>query len=1149
MIIIFKSTVISLLLFIISFNTNAQISYSQYAQHLTTKHGLIDNRVICIAQDDIGYIWIGANSGLCRFDGYNFKEYNKRSAASVNKNKQINCIYNDSKGRLWIGSYHTGLELYNNQLNSFYRYLNKENVISAITEDTATNKLWVATFSKIYWHDSLTDKFIEFNLVSNSGEILQPKSIRVIMISSNGNLWVGTIDDGLYKINLNTNITTHYTNNMANSIKGNTVRALYEDKLGRIWIGLENDGINMFEVNTQTMHFQHIKRENLHRKLLIRDIVSDGDSAIWIATDGDGLINFHLKTKKVQSHTQNDFFSESLASNAINDLYFDKEGLLWLALAKHGVDRMNINQNNFYHFKNNPDDKKSLPSNRVNTIAQDKDGDFWYGTAEGLCTSDKNFSHFSNVGDEIMEISGGVLTIYTSLTNEIYAGTFLGGMHIYNKKTKSFKHINDQGEQGKKLSGNFVRSIVEGPSGNIWIGIIRGGLNKYNTKDQSVINIDYFDKEKGGAALVRCITRDRETFWIGRPGNGLVHYNSKDSTYKNYLHNPLDSTTISDNQVNCILIASDSTIWIGTELGLNLFNPHTETFSYFNIKDGLPNNSIQSMIEDNNKNIWIGTINGLSKFNLLNRSFENYYASDGLQANEFQLNSCYKTKDGYLLFGGVNGFNYFNPNEINKQLTPLKVELTNLYVYNTVITPGEIYNNRVIINKTIENTNEITLTNKEIVFTLHFSALSYSNTKGIKYSYKLDNDTQWVDIGTKNYISFNRMYHGKHILSIRASRGDNLWSKNYKTITINVIPPFYKTKTFIVFVIFFVLLVIFSTYFIRVNRLKQQKKNLEEKVKERTKELYEINEILKESQVELEMQKEEILVQKDYVIFQNEKIKEQNNELESHRTNLEHKVKERTIELVNAKKEAIKAKAEAIKQKENAEKADRLKTSFLANMSHEIRTPLNAILGFIHLIDLPGYSEDKRDSYKKLIHSSGQSLLALINNIIDIAKIESGVLTVQKNKFSLNTVFKDIYTIFEKKIQDEKDHIKLVFNNSEEITVLSDEYRLKQVLINLLDNAFKFTEDGSIEMGFSIQANKVVCYVSDTGVGIEKADQEKIFEQFIKLETNSDKLYRGTGLGLAISKQLIHKMDGEIWLESEYKKGSKFFFTILRYIE
>ena len=127
--------------------------------------------------------------------------------------------------------------------------------------------------------------------------------------------------------------------------------------------------------------------------------------------------------------------------------------------------------------------------------------------------------------------------------------------------------------------------------------------------------------------------------------------------------------------------------------------------------------------------------------------------------------------------------------------------------------------------------------------------------------------------------------------------------------------------------------------------------------------------------------------------------------------------------------------------------------------------------------------------------------------------------------------------------------IKLVFNNSEEITVLSDEYRLKQVLINLLDNAFKFTEDGSIEMGFSIQANKVVCYVSDTGVGIEKEDQEKIFEQFIKLESNGDKLYRGTGLGLAISKQLIHKMDGEIWLESEYKKGSKFFFTILRYIE
>ncbi len=267
----------------------------------------------------------------------------------------------------------------------------------------------------------------------------------------------------------------------------------------------------------------------------------------------------------------------------------------------------------------------------------------------------------------------------------------------------------------------------------------------------------------------------------------------------------------------------------------------------------------------------------------------------------------------------------------------------------------------------------------------------------------------------------------------------------------------------------------------------------------------------------------------------NKQIQKQANELEKHRNKLELLVKERTSDLQKAK--------------EKAEESDRLKSAFLANMSHEIRTPMNAIIGFSNLLFKNDYDTEKRNELLSYIIRGSDTLLHLINDIIDISKIEAGQLIINKNECFVNKLLDDLMNLYTgKSKQNLYKNIELKFykNDDTDIAIFTDRIRLQQVLINLIDNALKFTEKGVIETGYTIQfaMQEVIFFVKDSGIGITEEQQKNIFNRFIKLEKNDEKLYRGAGLGLSISKHIVELLGGKIWVESELNKGSVFYFTI-----
>lgn len=295
---------------------------------------------------------------------------------------------------------------------------------------------------------------------------------------------------------------------------------------------------------------------------------------------------------------------------------------------------------------------------------------------------------------------------------------------------------------------------------------------------------------------------------------------------------------------------------------------------------------------------------------------------------------------------------------------------------------------------------------------------------------------------------------------------------------------------------------------------------------------------LKLAEMEILQQKDEIKAQRDFANQQKQFIEQQNIELEKHRNRLEQLVKERTIEL------------EAAKNK--AEESDRLKSAFLANMSHEIRTPMNAIVGFTSLLgDTELLNENKQDLINHIVHNS-DTLLHLIDDIIDIAKIEAGQLNINKRNCAINKILIELFETFnEKKRILKKLDLEFILKpgiENNHFSVYTDPLRIQQILTNLLDNAIKFTEKGSIEIGYNledaIKDSFIVFYIKDSGIGLSKDQQSKIFTRFTKFENDRKKLYRGAGLGLAICKNLSNLLGGDIWVESEVNKGSTFYFNI-----
>jgi signal transduction histidine kinase/ligand-binding sensor domain-containing protein len=1092
---------------LLSQSTNLQF------KHLTVEDGLSQSTIHAIFQDKKGFMWFGTDIGLNKYDGNKFTVYqnNTFDTTSVSSNF-LTSIFEDSYGKLWVGSGYNGLNYFDREKEVFIRYnynkakpgcISNDN-IRAIFEDSQ-KKLWIGTSGGgLNLYNRATNTFSYFQHDSNSNISIGSNYIKSITEDKIGNLWLGSTEGILIKYNLANNTFTNYPlyNDYKGDLFNSTFCSVYVDSENNIWYGTEM-GLFYHDQNRGkfTYYTQGVGNSSLNVNS-ISSILEIEKDIYFIATDHGGLNILNKKTGKFTYHLNIRYDETTISNNQLYSLYRSPDGIIWIGGFHGGVNFYDKKAIKFQQYKDILPENVAIDCcNSVATLCEDKDQNIWIGyDGQGIDiynVHSKSISHLvSKPGDANTISSNCVTEIYKDRNNDLWIGTYLEGMSKFNWITKRYEHFKHNPNDPNSIGGNNVWTIIQDKSGLYWIGMIGNGLDIYDPKSKNFKHYKNDPSQPNSLSNndVFKVFEDKDgNIWVGTR-NGLNMFNRKNETFTRYMSDPNNSNGISGSWIYDIFQDSHGNLWIGTDLALNQFQLKNRAFKHFEEKDGIIGNAVLSILEDKQNNLWLSTNKGLSKFNPHTMIFRNYDIADGLQGNEFNYTSSLYSSLGKMYFGGKNGFNVFNPESISDNKLVPPIYITNFSIANQTVGPRT---HNTILNQQISYTKEIRLSHKQSVISFEFSALNYTNSRKNQYAYMLQGfDTDWRFIGNRHDVNYTNLNPGEYVFRVKGSNNDGIWNMDGTSIKITILPPFWKTPWFYAIIVILIVSGIYFYIVYREKRLNIDKHILQNKVKERT-----------------------------------EQIELQKAELEQHRNHLEQLIALRTDELMAAK--------------ERAEESDRLKSAFLANMSHEIRTPMNAIVGFSNLLQTPKLSESDRNEFIALINSNSESLLVLIEDILDLSLIEANQVITRSEYFSVNDLLDTIYSSFA--VNNKKCQLIINLNKPDsraDYKVFADKYRTRQIIANLMSNAYKFTETGIIELGFKVEQNHLIFYVKDSGIGISEENRAIIFDRFRKLNHSYNASYRGAGLGLAISKRLAEIMGGDIWVESEIGKGSTFHFSL-----
>ena len=743
--------------------------------HLTIDQGLSQSSVTCILQDKSGFMWFGTQDGLNRFDGYKFKVFknNPSDTTSLTENF-IFSLYEDKSGLLYIETLGGTFHRYNANLESF-QVVNKDsidleeakvNTVGAMLRETS-GVLWkggLGSGTGLTRVDTKTGQTKVFNHNPLDPYSLSDDKVFSILRDQSGNLWIATMN-GLDKFDETSGKFIHFRNNPddPNSLSDNSVWPLFEDSRGYLWIGTRNGGLNRFDPKTNT--FVNYKNE------------------------------------------PND--PTSLNDNFVFSIYEDRGGLIWVGTNLNGINYFNPSTQSFEQYNHNPENKNSLSDDVVFSIIADKNGNYWIGTKDGLNKFEYNNKKFTsyknNPSNPNSLISNSILSLLEDKSGIIWIGSYSSGLDAYDPKSGTFTHYKHNPSDSNSITDNSIYSLAEDNNGNIWIGTNAGGLNKLNRKTNKISH--YRSRENDPNSLSSDVTwsvafDQPGNLWVGTFGEGISILNLKSQTFKHFKNIPNDSTSIADNSITRVFKDSKGNMWIGTTSGLSRYLNSTNSFMNYDETNGLANNTILGIVEDDAGNLWISTNNGLSKFNPKDETFKNFYYEDGLQGNEFNQNAFAKDYNtGRLLFGGLNGFNVFDPSSIKENQYIPPIEFTDYTRYNTDDEEG-----RPIFEKGISDRDSILLTYKDNIVTLQFSALSYYNNYENQYRYKLEGfNDNWIQLGNNRTVTFTNLSPDDYVLHVIGSNNDGVWNEEGASLYIEVTPPWWRTNiAYTIYVLVFI---------------------------------------------------------------------------------------------------------------------------------------------------------------------------------------------------------------------------------------------------------------------------------------------------------------------------------------------------------
>ena len=764
-----KILIIVCILFCVNISTSyANIVENFNFKNITIEDGLSQSTVKTIYQDSKGYIWIGTNDGLNRYNGYEFKQYkhNEYDKKTIVHNYIVD-ITEDKNGHIWVSTTNglSRIDTDEDDIKNYYPEKYNGNLLDSNLWRilyTKEGKLIVFGINGINLYDEEKDTFNSMMLEEN---IFKSQFIYSAKEDSNGHIWIGT-DKGLVELDKDLNLVKEY-----NDIIGEVeVYSIYDDSKGSLWVCTLGNGL--FRINLNDKSIKNYKNSRSASSILsnnIRDVISDSKGKLWIATD-IGLCSFDYKTEEFISYNKKTNESDTLINGSILCLFKDKSGLIWIG-THNGIATFNPDTK-FSHFKSDPYDSNSISGDSIYGIYKDDDNLLWLGTSEqGInIINEKEVKYLHTENSNLL--SNTIIDI-TGYENKVFIGTN-NGLSVLVKDNESYTITNYTEKEG--LPSNKITYLFVDSKGSLFIGTSNGlAILDSNNK---LIDVTYILDDIGVSdKFIGAIYEDsRGNYYIGCfLGGGLIKINPNTKEYKIYKNIKNNETSISNNCIVYINEDLNGNILVGTSYGLNILDVDKEIFKRYTEKDGLVNNTIYGILVDDNNNIWLSTNGGISRLYTKENLFENFTITDGLQSNEFNGRACFKDNNGNMYFGGTNGFNIFHPDNVE----------VDKFKPNVILDRVEVNG---VNKKDISNTK---LKYSENNIKISFFTNGYKKTT--KYYYKLDGLSNDWNITKNNSIEFVNLSDGQYTLRIKASTQNGVVGEE-SIVKFVIKPPFLKSN-------------------------------------------------------------------------------------------------------------------------------------------------------------------------------------------------------------------------------------------------------------------------------------------------------------------------------------------------------------------
>ncbi len=1089
-----------------AFILSGQDNYASF-DRITIMDGLSQSSVYCILQDNKGFLWFGTRDGLNKYDGYTFKSF-KNSSDNPNSisNNEVISLCQDNSGLLWIGTRGGGLNIYDPRTEKFWIFRKKEsdphsinsNVVSAIFKDSKGN-MWVGTMEGLYKaiamsiKDSISVSLTNISKNANltTGPIL---AIRNISESKKGNLLICT-ENQFYLFNPSTR------QNKLISLPGiQYFTSAFQQSDSVLWMGTFEYGLfkvvfNKDEEGTIKSYSRYdvTQKGDYHlNQSRVDAMLNDQFNNLWVATRG-GLVKFDLKKYSKTTFTNNRIDDKSISDNRLNSLFEDCTGVLWIGTESQGLNKFDLYKKQFHHFKSVPGNTNSLSNNFVTAIHGSQSDNVWIGTdGGGLDKIDFSnwrtpvFNHYKSAPNNSGSLlSDNIISLLQDYEGTLWIGSTINSIGKLNKGQAFFQYF--------PLSG-YIYAFMENRDGYIWTGNWNYGLFCYNKKTNTYKNFQHNESNPNSLSfnVVLSIFQDKNrNIWVGTKGGGLNKLidpgiNPLDAKFRIYKNEPDNPASLSHNDVYCIYQDKSGVLWIGTAGGLNkviyvIKNNEPEiTFKSYLESDGLPNGVIYGILEDKHGNLWMSTNNGISKFNPRTEKFINFDIDDGLQANEFHYNSYFEDSKGRMYFGGINGLNAFYPDSIIVNPFKPKIVFTGIKILGVPVEIGKKINNRIVLQKSLNEKNEIELTFRDKEITIEFAAIHFAVPKKNKYLFRLNGfNDQWQQVSSRTRsVTYTNLDRGDYVFEVKASNNDGIWNDSPAILKIKVFPPPWKTIwAYMLYAsAIAVLLLIFRRYTLiavtEKNKLKiehLEREKIEELSRLKIQFFTNVSHELRTPLTLINGPLEELIVYKKTDDF----IKQQ--------LGLMHRNVNRLLQMINQLLDFRKIDSGQLKLK--------VSEVNLIELINDIYISFNQ------------YSSVRNISFHYMHHEENMNLW------LDKEKITTVFYNILSNAF---------------KFSPDKGSIIIDITIKEKQDVLP------------------FSKKKNLNSDKSVNKRFAEIKIIDSGIGIDEENIEKIFDRFYQVNELDTAKFGGSGIGLAIAREYIKMHGGSIDVESASGKGSCF---------